>query len=336
MKPDLEGLALRANPDAVCITAATGELLHWSPGAESTFGYRAAEAIGQSLRRLLVPESEHDAYRRIVADALRGERVVYESACRRKDGSLIRTAGTCTAVRDAHASDYLLFAQKDVTALRVEQQASALARDYGELLEAMPDGTVLVNPTGQIVRANAQAEKMFGYERGELQGKGVECLLPPRLRADHLRRRADYFAQPHLRTMGADLEMWGLRKNGSEFPIDVSLNPLRTDAGILAISAIRDVTERKRVELVLASKNMELEKARDAHVLHTSISHALRTRLNSIIGFSGTLLMQLPGPLNEEQQRQLGTIKSSAHDLLQSIDGALGISTGDMAGRAAG
>ena len=158
MKPDLEGLALRANPDAVCITAATGELLHWSPGAESTFGYRAAEAIGQSLRRLLVPENEHDAYRRIVADALRGERVVYESACRRKDGSLIRTAGTCTAVRDAHASEYLLFAQKDVTALRVEQQASALAHDYGELLEAMPDAIVLVNPTGHIVSANAQAE----------------------------------------------------------------------------------------------------------------------------------------------------------------------------------
>src|SRR4051812_42601095 len=101
MTPDLERIALRANPDAVCIAATAGELLHWSSGAEYTFGYSAAEALGHSMRRLLVPESEYEAYRRVVADALRGERVVYESTCRRKDGASIRVIGTCKSFSDA-------------------------------------------------------------------------------------------------------------------------------------------------------------------------------------------------------------------------------------------
>ena len=325
MKPDFERIALGANPDAVVVTATTGEVLHWSAGAESTFGYSAADALGQSLRRLLVPEDRHDDYRRIVAETLRRGTVVYESVGRHKDGTLVHLDATCKAISGAAAErEYLLFAQKDVTRLRVARQAQTFTHDYGELLEAMPDGIVLVNPTGHVVLANAQAETMFGYERGELQGRGVECLVPPRLRADHLRRRAEYFANPRLRTMGRDLELWGVRKNGSEFPIDLSLNPLRTEAGLVAISAIRDLTDRKRVELVLASKHIELEKAREAHVLHRSISHGLRTPLDAIIGFSGMLLTQLPGSINAEQLEQLSTIRASAHDLLQSINRALG------------
>lgn len=325
MKADFERIALGANPDAVVITAVTGEVLHWNAGAESALGYCAGDALGKSLRRLLVPEDQHGDYRRIVATALHEGSVVYELVCRCKDGTLIHMDGTCKLIRAAPGeAEYLLFAQKDVTRLRVARQAQTLSHGYGELLEAMPDGIVLVNPTGQIVRVNSQTETMFGYSREELQGRDVECLLPERLHADHRRRRAEYFAHPRHRTMGKDLELWGLRKNGSEFPIDLSLNPLRTENGVLAISAIRDITERKRVELVLASKNLELERARGARELQVSLSHALRTRLNSIIGFSGTLLMQLPGPLTPEQRQQLSVIKASAHDLLEVLDDALG------------
>src|SRR6185312_1068785 len=189
------------------------------------------------------------------------------------DGTLIHVDGTCKVIRAAPGeTEYLLFAQKDITCLRVARQAQALAQGYGELLEAMPDGIVLVNPTGQIVRANTRAETMFGFERGELQGTGVECLLPERSRAEHRRRRAEYFANPRHRPMGSDLELWGVRKNGSEFPVELSLDPLRSEDGLLAICAIRDLTERKRVELVLASKNLELERVRGVR-LQKSLSH---------------------------------------------------------------
>jgi PAS domain S-box-containing protein len=198
---------------------------------------------------------------------------------------------------------------------------------FRDLLESTPDGIVMANPTGHIVIANSQAERLFGYEAGELRSRSVDMLLPMRYREAHVGHRSSYFLQPRKRAMGSGLDLAGLRKDGSEFPIEISLSPLRTEESAFVMSAIRDISERKRFEKALQEKNQELANANQAKDRFLAgMSHELRTPLNAIIGFTGTLLMKLPGPLNDEQQKQLSTVRSSARHLLALINDLLDVS----------
>jgi len=197
---------------------------------------------------------------------------------------------------------------------------------FGSLLESMPDAIIMANAQGRIVLANSQADALFGYLPGELQGMSLEQLMPPRFRASHETHRNGYFHNPSVRPMGAGRELFGLRKGGAEFPVEISLSPLETEEGLFVSSAIRDVTERKRIEQVLRDKNLELENAalvKDRFL--ASMSHELRTPLNAIIGFTGTLLMKLPGPLNAEQEKQLRIVQTGAKHLLSLINDLLDV-----------
>lgn len=119
---------------------------------------------------------------------------------------------------------------------------------YNRLIESAPDALVFVSSEGKIVLVNAQLEKMFGYSEQELIGKDLEILIPERFREKHHKNVSDYFSNPRVRPMGTSLEITALRKEGTEFPADISLSPLQTDEGLLATGAIRDITERKMAE----------------------------------------------------------------------------------------
>jgi PAS domain S-box-containing protein len=198
-----------------------------------------------------------------------------------------------------------------------------LAEQFGGLLESMPDGIIMADRTGSIMLANSQAEKLFGYDSGELLGKSVEELIPQRLRGNHVGHRAQYAASPHTRPMGAGLELFGLRKNGSEFPIEISLTPLKA-AKPIVVSAIRDISGRKRIESELQEKNHELEEINEElQAFSYSVSHDLRAPVRAIDGFARILEKHLASSEVSDVRRAVNRIRHNATGMARLIEALL-------------
>jgi PAS domain S-box-containing protein len=244
--------------DAVIITDSQGRILSWNPAAELLFGHGSAEAIGRSMRSLLEEEDGSEP------DMAAGT-CIYEGLRRRKDGSMLHVNVSRRVMPDqTGASHQAVYCKRDVTHLKVARDAKLVETRFGTLLESVPDATLIINAVGRIVLANSQAARAFAYAPAELVGQPVEVLLPERFRNAHVHNRSQFSRQPRTRTMGLGLELFGRRRDGYEFPVEISLSPLSTDEGVMVMSAVRDITDRKKAEQKFRGL---LEAAPDAMVI---------------------------------------------------------------------
>jgi PAS domain S-box-containing protein len=207
-------------------------------------------------------------------------------------------------------------AEAAIQGLRVQREADAKFR---ALLEAAPDAMVIVTPGGDIALVNDQTEKLFGYTRDELLGHNAEILVPVRQRDKRPGYGGAYFTNPQTRSMGEGPGLYGLRRDGSEFPIEISVSPIETPEGLLVSSAVRDITDRKRAEVALRVANAELE------AFSYSVAHDLRAPLRGMNGFAQILLDEYKDELDATGQDCLREIHENAVRMGGLIDALLSL-----------
>ncbi|MFZ0630530.1 MAG: PAS domain S-box protein [Acidobacteriaceae bacterium] len=314
-------------------------IVYWNKGAERLYGWTATEAKGRLSHDLLhtafsQPMEEISATLErqghwegeLIHETRSGHRLMVLSRWIRELG-----------VAESHVLETNVDVSERQQRIALEEQAR-LERRFRQLLEAAPDAIVEVSADGNVVLVNRVAEEMFGYPRDELIGQSVDLLVPDTVRQHHRGYRNAYLEHPRTRPMGTGLELHGRRRNGSLFPVEISLSPIQTEGGVHVTAVIRDVTERKRAEQEvrrlqlqytgeLEARNREIERAnRLKSEFLASMSHELRTPLHTIIGFAELLEEGHEGALNQAQSRFLEHIRRDSEHLLELINDVLDLS----------
>jgi len=361
MNQSLTALA-NASPCAVIALDLKGTVRLWNSHAERLLGWTESETIGQHAP-MLAGGDLHDILISPVPKLLSDTTCPHSWI--KKDGAAIDveiirsgwftpsgdTCGVFLTVmgwppqslsKDAGTETEIERLQELIQT--AEQEAREASR-FRELLEAAPDAIVKVDRAGRIVLLNRATESLFGYTREELVGQQIEKLVPLSSRNGHVDKRATYWENPVTRPMGQGLTLSALRKDGTEFPVEISLSPVHAGEEVRVVAIIRDVTERKRIEeemlsmeqrfnKTLAAKNVELER-RNLEVERAdrlkseflaSMSHELRTPLHTIIGFSELLGEEIQGPLTPKQRRFVEHIHRDSQHLLELINDILDLS----------
>jgi PAS domain S-box-containing protein len=260
--------------DAIFVRNLKNEIVFWNRAAERLYGWSKIEAEGRTTHFLLATQFPYDLSL-IEAAVLKTGYWEGELRHRTRDGREV-VVSSRWALRTGENGEPIgvLESNRDLTKLKAEE------RRFENLLEAAPDAIVIVNGAGLIQIVNAQTEKLFGYSRDELIGMPVEILVPQAIHSKHATNREAYSQHPQPRAMGVGLDLRGRRKDGQEFPVEISLSPLETPSGTLISSSIRDVTDRRRLEQDLRDANEFLEQrvAARTYELATANSELINTQ----------------------------------------------------------
>ncbi|KIO49634.1 PAS domain-containing hybrid sensor histidine kinase/response regulator [Nitrosospira sp. NpAV] len=301
-----------------------GTILLWNEGAHRIYGYEAEEVVGKANSSILhVPEDvSAGKHRSIMQVALHDGKWEGAIQCIRNNGRRFTARLVITPCRDASGkpTGFLLISKDISDEMRLSEQLKTAQPYPHSLIESNVEALITTDPLGIISDVNQQMEALTGHTRDELIGTPFK----------------NYFTDPARVEAGVELvlqkskvtnyELTMRAKDGTETVVSCNATTFYDREGKLqgVFAAARDVTERKRFEQILQEKNVELENANFAKDRFlTSMSHELRTPLNAIIGFTGTLLMKLPGPLNADQESQLQTVEASATHLLSLINDLL-------------
>ena len=271
-----------------------GTIIEFIAAAERVFGYPRAEVLGKQLADTIIPPSLRKRHRQGIAHYLAtgegpviGKRI--EMPAIRANGAEFPVELAITRV-DVGGSPTFTAYLRDITDRKRAEEKFRLA------VESSPSGMVMVDQKGTIVLVNSQTEKLFGYDRGDLIGQTMEILVPVRFRDAHPRHRADYSAHLQARPMGSGRDLYGLRKDGTEFPVEIGLNPIETNEGTWVLSAIVDISERKRAEEERKRHEVQMQhsqKLESLGVLAGGIAHDFNNLLVGILGNAGLALMEL-------------------------------------------
>lgn len=293
----LERAISQSAMDAMIVMDHAGCIVDFNPAAETLFGHTRADAISKPLANLIIPPALRKAHADGLAHFLNtgegpvlGRRV--EMTAIRADGSEFPVelsvvyipeskpplfTGFIRDITDRKRNEFRLREFTESLEKRVRERTSELEaanaalqvseQRFRTLLDSAPDAMIVVDDTGQITQINRRTEELFGYARFELVGQPVERLVPERLREIHRRHRDGYFASPQLRPMGIGLQLSGVHKDGTEFPVEVQLSPLILNERTLVMAALRDVTERKQAEATRSRFAAVMENASAAIVM---------------------------------------------------------------------
>jgi PAS domain S-box-containing protein len=311
---------------AIFMLGPQGLVVSWNAGAERINGYTAEQVIGRSFSCFFLPEDirsgRPDEALRVASANGRYEEVGVRV---RKDGGQFLADVIVTALRDS--TGHLLGFSEISRDLSKSKESEA---KYRGLLEAAPDAMVVVNPFGEIVLLNLQAETQFGYRRDELVGQKVKNIIPEgfaeRLIADSLRSAEDALAQQ----IGTGIELYGRRKDGTVFPIEIMLSPLESADGVLVTAAIRNITTRKQAEAQLIEKVEELNRSNEELAQFANLaSHDLQEPLRMVASYTQLLSKRYKGRLDSDADEFIAFAVDGASRMQRLIQGLLAYSRVD-------
>ncbi len=301
---------------AIILLNSQGNIQNWNKGAQKIKGYEAREVIGKNFSLFYTRQDRDSGLpEKNLAEARETGKGVYEGWRVRKDGNTFWGTIVITSLHNDRG-EIIGFTKitRDITEKRKAEEK------FHSLLDSAPDATVIVNVQGLIQMTNTQTEKLFGYTRDQLLGKPVEILIPTELRNKHVHHRADFAKSSKVRAMGVGIELNAVKKDGSMFPVEISLSPIQTEEGMLISASVRDISHRKALENELKKTNTELE------AFTYSVSHDLRAPLRGIIGFTSVLEEEYSDKLDAEAKRITTIIKDNTIKMGRLIDDLLNFS----------
>jgi len=311
--------------DAIFAIDLSGKILQCNTVVEKFYDYQPDGLLGKQYE-ILLPDIRHKEFESIRDSLLFGEQSVpFETERITQKKNVIKISASYSAIRDdsGRIIGISVIERKIMDRRTMESKSQAL-------LETAPDAMVIVNSFGQIILINAQTESLFGYEKNELLGQDVEILIPNRFLSKHTDHRKHFFANAKTRAMGEGRELFGKHKSGNEFPVEISLSPLETEDGLLVSAAIRDISEKKKLENQIKEINIFLEKKvqqrtaeletknKELEQFAYVASHDLQEPLRTTSSFVGFLKEEYYGKLDENANDYLKYI-SQASERMQIL-----------------
>ncbi len=313
---------VESSDDAIIGKTLDGVITSWNPAAERMFGYTTAEAVGQPIT-LIIPEDLRREEEDVLARIRRGEGVEHFETVRvTRNARRLNISLTVSPIRNA--AGQVVGAStiaRDVTERK--RAAEALLRSDTQaraILEAASEGIVIIDQSGVIVSVNRKTEEMFGYPREALLGQALELLMPERLRSRHAGHRAAYFLDPHVRPMGRGLDLVARRRDGTEFPVEISLTYVQTENGLQGLAFVTDITQRQSLERV----TRQAERLAALGRLSAGIAHELNNPIGIISSRIEIMLLDAESqPLPAEVTEDLRVLHRNAQRVARIAQGLL-------------